>query len=90
MAGRPTIRPSGLAYFAPDLELRKLVAHFIEERLEKQLSAGKSRLDALKRGVPSAGNGSAKELKGRIKALQAWHEKARALLPLMKGFLNVS
>ena len=86
----PTIRPSGLAYFEPDLELRKLVAHFIEERLEKQLRAGKGRLQEIKKAVPAGQSGSGKELAGRIKALQNWHEKGRALVPVMKTFLKLT
>ena len=35
-------------FFAPDLELRKLVSHWIEQRLEKQLKAGKGRLQAMR------------------------------------------
>ncbi len=42
----------GEAYL-PDLELRKLVARFMENRLENQLTAGSSRLAALPAPSPA-------------------------------------
>ena len=41
-------------YFAPDLELRKLVVRFLDERLQRQLSDGSERLKHLGRSVPSS------------------------------------
>ncbi|MDO8545172.1 MAG: hypothetical protein Q7S40_32430 [Opitutaceae bacterium] len=76
--------------YEPDMELRNLALHFIEERLEKQLTAGKSRLEAIHAAVPSGDNGSARELKARIKALQTWNSKGRALVPLIKSFLKLT
>ena len=75
-------------YYTPDLELRKLVSHFIGERLEKQLKAGKGRLKTISAQVP-AGNGTAKVLKSRVKALQTWHDKGASVLPLVKAFLQL-
>lgn len=75
--------------FLPDLELRKLVARFIENRLERQLAAGNSRLMALGRKVP--GNPlEAAELNRRLKSLSDWHSKARGLLPLVRSVLKVT
>jgi len=75
--------------FEPDLEMRKLVARFLENRLAKQLGQGGSRLAALNKGVPGK-NGEAAELRRRLKSLQDWHSKARALLPLAKTFLKLT
>lgn len=74
--------------FTPDLELRKLVVRFLENRLEKQLSAGSSKLSALSKVVP-ASNGEAAELRKRLKSLSDWHTKARALLPVARSFLKL-
>lgn len=75
--------------FTPDLELRKLVARFIENRLEKQLAGGRSRLASLEKHVPG-GHGTAAELRTRLKSLSDWHTKASDLLPLARGILSVS
>lgn len=75
--------------FEPDMELRKLATHFIEERLEKQLNAGKERLNAMKAAIPS-GNGANGALKARIKALQTWQNQGRAVLPIIKSFLKLT
>lgn len=74
--------------FEPDLELRKLVGRFLENRLQKQLSSGGSRLTALTKSIPGK-NGEAAELRRRLKSLQDWHSKAKALLPLAKTFLKL-
>ena len=37
--------------FTPDLEMRRLIQRFLEQRLEKQLAAGKSRLGDLQRAL---------------------------------------
>ncbi|MBX3739298.1 MAG: helix-turn-helix domain-containing protein [Candidatus Didemnitutus sp.] len=74
--------------FTPDLELRKLVARFLENRLGKQLSAGSSKLAALSKLVPEA-NGEAVELRKRLKSLSDWNSKARALLPVARTFLKL-
>ncbi|MBI5425359.1 MAG: helix-turn-helix domain-containing protein [Opitutae bacterium] len=74
--------------FTPDLELRKLVARFLEKRLEKQLTTGSSKLAALTKAVPSAA-AEATELKRRLKSLTDWNNKARSLLPLARTFLKL-
>lgn len=77
-------------YFAPELQLRNLAGRFVEERLEKQLRAGKEKLQSIKAALPSEETGGGQELKVRLKYLQSWHEKGRALAPLVKTFLKLS
>jgi DNA-binding transcriptional regulator GbsR (MarR family) len=74
--------------FTPDLEMRKLVARFIEKRLEKQLDTGGNRLAALAKANPARGADAA-EIKRRLNSLSDWHRKARALLPLARTFLKL-
>lgn len=74
--------------FTPDLELRKLVGRFLENRLEKQLTAGSSRLAALGKAVPGR-NGEAAELRKRLQSLSDWHSKAKALLPVARTILKL-
>jgi DNA-binding transcriptional regulator GbsR (MarR family) len=76
--------------FTPDVELRKLIQRFLEQRLQKQLESGKSRLTSLSRSVPAFKPADAETLRTRLKYLQAWHDKARALLPIAKTFLKLT
>ena len=76
--------------FEPDLEMRKLVGRFIENRLQKQLEAGKGKLKALSQGTSAFGNGRQKVLKQRVQKLQQWHDRTRALMPIMKTFLKLT
>lgn len=62
---------------------------FLENRLNKQLDAGSSRLTILQRALPASRSVDAEVLRDRLKSLQAWHSKARALLPIAKTFLKL-
>jgi len=66
--------------------------HYLEERLQKQLESGRGQLQKITKGIPipMGQNGSAKVLKTRLKSLQSWHDKTRALLPITKGFLRIT
>lgn len=75
--------------FEPDLEMRKLVGRFLENRLQKQLTAGGSRLQSLGKALPPGPEAETAELRRRLGSLQDWHSKARALLPLAKTFLKL-
>lgn len=75
--------------FTPDLELRKLVGRFIENRLEKQLRGGNSRLAVLGKAVPGSISEAA-ELRKRLKSLSDWHTKARTVLPLVRTVMKLS
>jgi len=75
--------------YEPDLELRKLIGRFIENRVEKQLGAGSSKLTALHKAVPGS-PAEAAELKRRLKSLSDWHSKARSVLPIVRGLLKVA
>ena len=76
--------------FTPDLEMRRLIQRFLEQRLEKQLAAGKSRLGDLQRALPDLEKSHAETLRSRLEQLQSWHEKARALLPIARTFLKLA
>lgn len=84
-AASPSVR--GVLY-EPDLELRKLVGRFIENRLQRQLAEGNARLATLGKAVP--GRNGAAVLRDRLRQLQNWHSKARALLPVAKTFLKLA
>lgn len=77
-------------FFVPDLELRKLVDRWINERLRKQLGTGRQRLQAMDASIPNGRSASSKVLRERIEHLQNWHNKASAVLPVISGFLKLS
>lgn len=77
-------------FFTPDMELRKLILRYVEQRVEKQLSAGRGRLQAITKSIPASGNGSGKILKDRLRALQGWHNKARSLVPVVKAAVKLT
>jgi DNA-binding transcriptional regulator GbsR (MarR family) len=65
-------------YYAPDLELRKLVVRFLDERLQRQLSDGSERLKQLSRSVPDSSTANTATLRERIRQLKNWHDKAKS------------
>ena len=76
--------------FEPDLELRKLVAHYLEERVAKQLNSGRGRLLAMAKVIPDGPDRSGKILRARLRSLQGWHDKPRRLLPAIRVLLKLS
>jgi len=76
--------------FTPDLEMRKLIEHWLAERLQRQLKFGRGRLQAMGRAVPGGRSESAKALRERLKYLQNWHDKASSLLPFIRTVLRLS
>jgi DNA-binding transcriptional regulator GbsR (MarR family) len=76
--------------FSPELEMRKLIGRFLENRLQKQLDGGSSRLVGLKKSAAAFPPKTQKELLQRVKKLQQWHDRSRALLPLIRGFLKLT
>lgn len=75
--------------FTPDLEMRKLVARFLENRLKTQLDSGSKRLATLQQTLPARRSTDTDLLRKRLSSLQDWHSKARALLPIAKTFLKL-
>ena len=76
--------------FTPDMDLRHLIKRFLEQRLQKQLDVGKARISGMKRALPNSDYPEAGVLLSRFKQLQTWHEKARAILPLVRVFLKIT
>lgn len=76
--------------FTPDLEMRKIIQRFLEQRLQKQLDAGRTRLVGLKKSALMFPAPAQKELLQRVRKLQQWHDRSCALLPLAKTFLKLT
>ena len=76
--------------FAPEMEMRLLIQRFLEHRLQRQLDAGRSRLTGVQRSIPNLSKPEVDVLRMRLKQLQTWHDKARALLPVARTFLKLT
>ncbi len=75
--------------FVPDLELRKLIARFLDHRLGQQIESGTSRLNNLRSILPRSSPRERAELCARLESLSDWHRKSRALLPVVKTMLKL-
>jgi hypothetical protein len=76
--------------FEPDLELRKLILRFLDQKVQRQLRSGQSRLAELTLLMPKGKNSGEKTLQIRLYCLEQWHKKARALLPVARTFLRLT
>jgi DNA-binding transcriptional regulator GbsR (MarR family) len=75
--------------FVPDTEMRKIIAHFLESRVERQLDGAQGRLEEFNRALSAYSSAEQKLLKPRIQKLQRWHGRTRALLPVIRTFLKL-
>ena len=75
--------------FEPDLEMRKMVQRFLENRLVRQLETGGTQLEQLAKALPKGRDSAAAVLRTRVKQLQNWNSKAQALLPVVRTFLKL-
>jgi DNA-binding transcriptional regulator GbsR (MarR family) len=73
-------------FFKPDMQLRKLIQRFLDNRLQIQLDAAEEQLTRIVRQVPQT---DTELLSNRFTQLIGWHAKARALLPVAKTFLKL-
>lgn len=77
--------------FEPEVEVRKLVANFIKERLQPQLEengARIGRLDKLLADSKIKSEPSLNILKSRLSKLTKWRKKASGLIPWVTKFLG--
>ena len=74
----------------PDTEMRRLIQRFIEQRLETQLRRGQTRLTALQAAATAYGAQDRKMMEQRLLKLRHWHDRTRALMPMIKMFLQLT
>jgi DNA-binding transcriptional regulator GbsR (MarR family) len=74
--------------YVPDIELRKLILHYLERRVEAQLDTGRKRIGEVKLAIPKQNADAEKLLAQRVEVLEGWHIKSRALLPIMKAAIR--
>lgn len=75
--------------YEPDLEMRKLIQRFLQQRIETQLETGKQRLAGLEAGVREFATPERRVLQERLKRLGRWHTRTRRLLPIVRTFLRI-
>lgn len=78
-----------MSRFEPDTELRKLITHFLESRVETQLESGSRRVKALSVALSVYPLYEQKGLKVRVQKLEQWQKRTRAVLPVVKTFLQL-
>ncbi len=75
--------------FEPDLEMRKLIARYIENRLDRQMKGGRDRLAHLDESLKALPTAERRQLALRVERLQSWHSRTRKLLPVIRTFLKL-
>ena len=85
---RPTYKPgSRKALYAPELELRVLLAGLLRERLLPYLDQGGQLLTQLQSRSQKQ-HADADHMQSRIAKLQSWHQQSNSLLPLLSQLLD--
>jgi hypothetical protein len=69
------------------MELRRLAARLLKEKIEPQLNGNGRRLAQLDATDPFADRDESRLVRARLKQLQSWHRKARKLVPFAKTVL---
>lgn len=84
-----SIKSDRAELFEPDLEMRKLIARYIESRLDSQMKSGRDRLAGLHESLKNLPAGERRPLAVRLERLQSWHSRSRRLLPVIRTFLKI-
>ena len=77
-------RAKGRDRYEPDMELRNLIKHFLETRLQSQLDSGSGRLARIESAIQNLNSEDSEVLRVRTKYLASWHQKAHAMLPIIR------
>jgi hypothetical protein len=78
----PHAATAGVAAYEPDMELRRLVARLLKEKIEPQLNGNDRRLAHLLATVPYAGRDESRLVRARLKQLQSWHHESGEMIPV--------
>ncbi len=70
------------------IELKPLLAGFLQKRLAPRLSSGTSRLQRLKTVLPALPSTLRPTIRLRLEKLTKWHKRANAFLPLAQKLLQ--
>lgn len=75
-------------HFTAELELRKLVSGYLQERVIFHLRSGSDRLRAIRALVAETNGGARKVLQERVARLSRWHRRAEQIIPLLLRMLQ--
>lgn len=75
--------------YAPDTEMRRVIAHFLESRVETQLKSSRARFKNFQTALGAFPEAQQKVLRPRVQKLQRWHDRTQALLPVIRTFLKL-
>lgn len=75
--------------FLPDTEMRQLIAHYIESRVERHLQAADQRFSTLDGALEGYAEAEQSVLRARVEKLRRWHSRTKALLPVVRTFLKL-
>jgi len=81
------VESSRREYFEPELGLRKLVSGVLQERVSPLATAGAERLSRL-RGLAEQGGEGRDFLLDRVKQLETWRRRLKAVLPVLNMLLG--
>jgi len=84
------LRARSVQCFEPDTEMRRLIQRFIEQRLEAQLRRGETSLSALEQTATVHAGEDRQIINQRLAKIRRWHDRTRALVPIMKTFLKLT
>lgn len=76
--------------FAPELEMRQLIAGFIDSRLSTELDRARERLTALRRQLQDLPAEEARLVKVRVQTLERWQRRSRVMVTTIGRVLQLS
>lgn len=78
-------------FFEPELQLRKLVAGVIKERVDPVVKGGAGRIKQLREHAKASPNAAGEKFsQERLKKLESWRRQMGLLLPILKTILGPS
>lgn len=75
--------------FEPDTEMRQLIAHYLETRVQRHLDAAENRFATLEQGLQGYAEEEQQVLRARVEKLYRWHSRTKALVPVVRTFLKL-
>jgi DNA-binding transcriptional regulator GbsR (MarR family) len=75
-------------YFEPELGLRKLMRGVLDERVGSMARRSTERLTRLRALADAAKNGERKFRSGRVRQLETWQRRLKAVLPVLGALLG--
>jgi DNA-binding transcriptional regulator GbsR (MarR family) len=75
-------------YFSPELSLRKLLRVMLDKRVSPMAGRAPERLARLRHSIEGAEGKERRFLSSRVKQLDAWHRRLKAVVPVLVALLG--